>query len=97
MLLASDARARACCGVSDHGHDVVLVGVFDGRADGTEKLEPLRRDVGLGEKDQSLEWLHKAYEQYSHGVNILRADSRFNGLRSDPRFADLLRRLGLPP
>jgi eukaryotic-like serine/threonine-protein kinase len=53
--------------------------------------------VGLGEKEQALEWLHKAYEQYSHGLNILRADSRFDGLRSDPRFADLLRRLGLPP
>ena len=53
--------------------------------------------VGLGEKDQAVEWLHKAYEQYSHGVTILKADPRFTDLRSDSRFQDLLRRIGLRP
>ncbi len=53
----------------------------------------------LGEKEQAFEWLEKAYEERSSALVHLG-----NGLvctcdvlRSDPRFADLLRRIGLPP
>ncbi len=51
--------------------------------------------VGLGEKQQALAWLEKAYQERSW-VPPLRFDPSFDGLRSDPRFADLLRRIGLP-
>src|SRR5262249_51660823 len=53
--------------------------------------------AGLGEKDQAFQWLNKAYEEHSHLLRRLKADPRFHSLRSDPRFADLLRRVGLPP
>jgi len=50
--------------------------------------------VGLGQKDQAMAWLEKAYaERFNPGV-LLRPC--FDPLRSDPRFQDLLRRLGLP-
>jgi serine/threonine-protein kinase len=52
--------------------------------------------IGLGQKDQAFEWLLKAYEGRSpwlvFGVKI---DPRYDVLRSDPRFADLLRHLNL--
>jgi TolB-like protein/Tfp pilus assembly protein PilF len=53
--------------------------------------------AGLGEKDQAFAWLEKAYEERSDGLVNLKADQRFDSLRSDPRFKDLARRLGLNP
>jgi TolB-like protein/DNA-binding winged helix-turn-helix (wHTH) protein/Flp pilus assembly protein TadD len=51
--------------------------------------------VGLDEKDQAMAWLERAYaERFSPGVLLRPA---FDPLRSDPRFQDLLRRIGLKP
>jgi serine/threonine protein kinase/Flp pilus assembly protein TadD len=48
----------------------------------------------LGQKDKAFEWLQKAYEERS--IYSLR-DPAYDPLRSDPRFADLLRRMNLQP
>ncbi len=53
--------------------------------------------AGLGEKDQAFAWLEKAYDERSDLLVNLKREQEFDGLRSDPRFADLLRRVGLPP
>ena len=51
--------------------------------------------AGLGEKDKAFEWLEKGYEERStYGI---KADPAYDPLRSDPRFADLLRRMNLQP
>jgi serine/threonine protein kinase len=52
--------------------------------------------TGMGEKDQAFEWLDKAYEERSPWLIHLRVDPRFETLYSDPRYADMLRRIGLP-
>jgi tetratricopeptide (TPR) repeat protein len=52
--------------------------------------------AGLGETDKAFEWLAKAYEERTVGVDI-RVVPAFNPMRSDPRFADLLRRMNLQP
>jgi serine/threonine-protein kinase len=52
--------------------------------------------VGLGQKDKALEWLEKAYEGRSWYLCSLSVDPKLNGLRSDPRFQSLLRRIGFP-
>jgi tetratricopeptide (TPR) repeat protein len=49
----------------------------------------------LGENDRALEWLEKAYEQRLDHLVLLKVDPLFDGLRSDPRFVELLRRVGL--
>jgi tetratricopeptide (TPR) repeat protein len=51
--------------------------------------------AGLGEKDQAFLWLEKAYEERSGWLIWLRAEPGSDPLRSDPRFQDLLRRIGL--
>lgn len=51
---------------------------------------------GLGEKDQGFEWLEKAFEERSHWLVYLKVEPMLDGLRSDPRFTDLVRRVGLP-
>lgn len=51
--------------------------------------------AALGEKERAFEWLEKVYEQRSYHVVFLNADPALDGLREDPRFTDLLRRIGL--
>jgi tetratricopeptide (TPR) repeat protein len=51
--------------------------------------------AGLGEKDQAFTWLDKAYEERAFELTWLKVEPRWDSLRSDPRFADLLRRMGL--
>ena len=52
--------------------------------------------ASLGEKDQAFRWLGKAYEERSGGLIWLGVDSRLDGLRSDQRFQDLMRKVGIP-
>jgi serine/threonine-protein kinase len=53
--------------------------------------------TGLGEKDQALEWLQRGYEERDVGLVWLNVIPMADRLRSDPRFQELLRRLGFPP
>jgi len=53
--------------------------------------------AGLGEREQVLAWLEKAYEVRDASISINKRSPWFDSLRSDPRFQDLLRRMGLPP
>jgi len=50
----------------------------------------------LGEKELALVWLQKGYEQHSVAMLRLRHDPDYDSFRSDPRFQDLIRRVGLP-
>jgi TolB-like protein/Flp pilus assembly protein TadD len=52
--------------------------------------------AALGDKDQAFAWLEKAYEERSDVMTVLEEERAFDPLRSDPRFQDLLRRIGLP-
>ena len=51
--------------------------------------------VGLGEKNEALERLQQAYNERAGQLIYLHVDPRFDSLRSDPRFQDLKRRIGL--
>jgi TolB-like protein/Flp pilus assembly protein TadD len=53
--------------------------------------------AGLGEKDAAFEWLDKAVEARADCVPWIKPDPKIDPLRSDPRYAALLRRVGLPP
>jgi TolB-like protein/DNA-binding winged helix-turn-helix (wHTH) protein/Tfp pilus assembly protein PilF len=50
--------------------------------------------ASLGDKDQAMNWLEKAYEERFNPGVLLRPG--FDPLRSDPRFEDLVHRIGLP-
>jgi tetratricopeptide (TPR) repeat protein len=53
--------------------------------------------AGLGDKAQALEWLEKAYEERSRIFFVLKVDPTWNSLREEPKFQDLVRRMGLNP
>jgi eukaryotic-like serine/threonine-protein kinase len=50
----------------------------------------------LNDKDEAFAWLNKAYELRDPQLTYLKVGPKFAPLRSDPRFQDLLRRMGLP-
>lgn len=50
--------------------------------------------IALGENDQAFAWLEKAYADRVQMLSEINADPAFDRLRSDPRFHDLLRRVG---
>jgi TolB-like protein/DNA-binding winged helix-turn-helix (wHTH) protein/Tfp pilus assembly protein PilF len=50
--------------------------------------------ASMGDNDQAMHWLERAYEERFNPSILLR--SGFDPLRSDPRFKDLMRRIGLP-
>ena len=51
---------------------------------------------GLKDKERAFEFLEKSYRQHSANLAYLKPDPFWDNLRSDPRYADLLRRMGLP-
>ena len=52
--------------------------------------------AALGDRDKSLVWLEKSYTDRKWLLTALSVDPRFDVLRSDPRFQNLLQRLHLP-
>ncbi|HJZ80858.1 MAG TPA: protein kinase [Pyrinomonadaceae bacterium] len=50
----------------------------------------------LGQKDQAFSYLEKSLQERDFRVALIKVSFEFDSLRSDPRFADLLKRIGLP-
>ena len=50
----------------------------------------------MGDRDQTFDWLEKAYKERSGRMEYIKTEDVFDGLRSDPRYLGLLRRMGLP-
>jgi hypothetical protein len=51
--------------------------------------------IGLGDKEQAFAWLERAYREHSHFLALIKIDPRLDSLHCDPRFDDLLERIGL--
>jgi pentatricopeptide repeat protein len=80
------------------------------RADALQLLDQLKRRkkagyipagafvnayLGLGDTDQAFYWLEQAYREQSNILQFLKTHPFFDPIRGDPRFADLVRRVGL--
>ena len=51
--------------------------------------------TGLGDKDQSFKWLEKAIEEKDTRLFLIKVIPEFEKIRSDPRFSDILTKMGL--
>jgi serine/threonine protein kinase/tetratricopeptide (TPR) repeat protein len=68
------------------------------RSPGERRVSPFHFaliHIGLGENDRAIELLEKAYDERVERMVWLRADPRFDPLRLDPRFNEIMRRMGL--
>ena len=52
--------------------------------------------VAQGEHDEAFNWLRTAVDQHDPNLPFLKVEPKFDGLRSDPRYAEVLRSVGIP-
>ncbi|MGA3009849.1 MAG: tetratricopeptide repeat protein [Terracidiphilus sp.] len=65
------------------------------RKDGVGRYEIALVYTGLGNKTEAFKWLEESYKAHDAGLLYLKIDPPLDPLRSDPRFDDLVRRVGL--
>ncbi|HZE72930.1 MAG TPA: FlgO family outer membrane protein [Pyrinomonadaceae bacterium] len=105
---AVDLNNRAGITLGDLGNVYATVGK---RAEAIDKIKELEEKytrkeaigqyiaavyVGLGDKDKAFEWLEKDFQARNGKLAEIRWQLQFEPLRDDPRFKDLLKRMGLP-
>ena len=89
--------AYAMAGKKAEAHKVLedLKGLSKGRF---KFAFPIARiHAARGEKDQAFEWLRKSCDERDSRVIWIKVDPTLEGVRSDPRFAQVLKEMGLPP
>src|SRR5688572_4661464 len=96
MIIASLAHALALSGKRIEAQKLLdeLEGLSKSRYVSAYDLALIH--IGLEDKDRVFQLLEKAYQERSSALSWLRVDQRLDKLRSDPRFSDLERRVGLP-
>lgn len=70
------------------------------RLSATERISPVyiaRIYIGLGDKEKAFAWLQKAYDERNDHLLRLGVDPIYIPLRDDPRYAELMRGIGLKP
>jgi len=94
--------------ISLRGYVLAKMGRNDGAHEVLKTLENLSRErympacalalvhTGLGEFDSAFKWLDRAVEEHDVHLASLPADPKWDRLRADPRFAEMLRKCGLP-
>jgi hypothetical protein len=50
---------------------------------------------GFGDREKALAWLEREFQEHDVRLIFLKVDPKWNNLRSEPRFQDLMRRIGL--
>lgn len=95
--------------VSLMGHALAVSGKTDQARRLLDELKDLSRQryvppyniamihAGLGEKDQVFTWLEKAYAERDVRMVFLKVEPKWDAYRDDPRFVNLLARVGLAP
>jgi tetratricopeptide (TPR) repeat protein len=93
---AHHARALALGGRQDDARRIVRELQSDMQRSGNYYPLVATALHALGETEQAFDWLESAYRQRHPNLTRLVVDPGFTALGDDPRFLDLLRRIGLP-
>ncbi len=93
---AATGYALALMGERGKARAVMRGLVEEAKTRPVSRVEIAAVHAALGEKDEALEWLHYAVEARDPLVVFLGVDPRFDPIRNDPRFTELLRIIGLP-
>jgi len=107
-VVTGKQKSRVTVSIAARGH---VAGVSGRQAQASEALAELERlsgrrfvtsygialvHAGLGQNDAAFTSLNNAFDERSNWLVWLRLDPRWNGLRSDPRFAILVSRMRFP-
>jgi len=90
-------NALARSGQTDAARRVIVRLQEHARQNGVGMYEIALVYAGLGNKTDAFRWLEESYKTHNEGLTNLKIDPCLDPLRSDPRFNDLVRRVGLTP
>jgi len=106
IIEATKARENSNDNSEAVAHAIYALAKSDKQAEAKAMLEALKRREqyvtpyaialgynGFGQTDEAIEWLVKAFEQRDIKVVLLTVDPKWNNLRSDSRFQELMRRV----
>lgn len=96
IMLAALAQAYGLAGQSEKAQELLKEMVARSKTSYVSPFDMAQVHIGLGDKDQAFAWLQKASQEHCPALVYLRLHPWADGLRSDPRFQDLLGRLRLP-
>jgi TolB-like protein/Tfp pilus assembly protein PilF len=90
-------HAAACLGRRDHAQDALreLLSMTEARYVPPYNVALVY--LALGDIEKCLEWLERAFADRDVRLVFLRVEPKWNPLRSNPRFRNLVKRVGLPP
>ncbi len=106
---AVDVSGGASTFLAALGHAYGLAGMKQQSRNIIEKLKVLSAQsyvspydmaiiyTGIGDKDQAMHWLEVGYTLHDPAMDMLRVEPALDSLRSNNRFQDLIRKVGLPP
>jgi len=89
------ARAHALAGRKDEARRVLAELEVKSPARFVEPLEVALAYEALGERETSFAWLDRALQERSHWLVALGVDPRFDSMREDPRFGELMKKVGV--
>ena len=95
-MLAALAQAYGFTGQADKAQGLLKELIERSKTSYVSPFDIALVYIGLRDKDQAFAWLQRAYEEHCPALVYLRLHPWADGLRSDPRFQDLLGRLCLP-
>ncbi len=78
------------------GQDKTLLAEVESLLFSHDGAESFMETPAVGNKDKAFEYLEKSYQRRELWMAYLQVYPLFDSLRDDPRYADLLRRIGLP-
>jgi tetratricopeptide (TPR) repeat protein len=93
LLLAKLARDHALIGETAEARKLVKQAELRSQEKGYMSIALAH--LALGDRDQSMIWLAKAFDERQY-VSLIACDPQWDAVRDDPRFRTLLKRLGLP-
>ena len=96
VLLRSRANLHAILGETGEARGILEEVEKKWKPDGASSLWIASVHASLGEKDTAFEWLEKAFQEHVATLVLLKVPSYFGSLHGDPRFDDLVKRIGIP-
>lgn len=96
-VLASLGRAYAVVGRIDDAQDILSRLIDEVERDNASPYDIAIIYAGLGENDEAFEWLERAYQERDGVMTHLKVTPLLDNLRSDPRFVNIVRKVGLTP
>jgi TolB-like protein/DNA-binding winged helix-turn-helix (wHTH) protein/Flp pilus assembly protein TadD len=96
LMVSSLARANALAGNREQAEKLLAEIVAKSKHEYVSPFYIAMINAGLGRTALAMDWMEKAYDDRCNGLVFLKVDPELDGLRSNARFLQLLRKLNYP-